>query len=77
MIGPYFFEDERSKPVTVNGKRYRAMITDFLMPIVRSKRMHNFWFQQDDAPCHTADDTINLLKSFFPGRLISKKGDYD
>ena len=28
--------------------------------------------------CHAADDTINLLKLFIPGRLISQKGDdYD
>ena len=47
------------------------------MPIVRRKRMRKFWFQKDGAPCHTAAATMNLLRSFFPGRLISKNGDFD
>ena len=74
VIGPYFFEDGLSKPVTINGGRYRAMIPDFFMPILRMKRMHG---SKVASPCHTADDTINLLKSFFSVRLISQKCDYD
>jgi len=32
-------------------------------------------FQQEGATCHTATDTINLLHTKFPGRVISRKGD--
>ena len=32
LIGPYFFEDETGKAVTVNGDRYHRMITQFLWP---------------------------------------------
>ena len=32
MIGPYFFEDGAGNAVTVNGERYRNMITEFLWP---------------------------------------------
>lgn len=31
-IGPYFFEDAQGAALTVNGDRYRAMITYFLYP---------------------------------------------
>ena len=77
IIGPYFFEDDDGATTTVNGERYRAMITDFVMPIIRENDMDDFWFQQDGATCHTARPTINLLRPLFPGRLISKNGDFD
>jgi hypothetical protein len=32
VIGPYFFENEAGNAVTVNGVRYRNMITEFLWP---------------------------------------------
>ena len=39
--------------------------------------MRQFWFQQDGAPLHTSRITIDFLKKFFPGRLMSKSGDLD
>lgn len=33
IIGPFFFEDDAGSVVTSNGKRYRAMITDFLITV--------------------------------------------
>ncbi|KAL7723793.1 hypothetical protein ACLKA6_000408 [Drosophila palustris] len=33
IIGPYFFQDNRGKTLSINGDRYRAMITNFVMPI--------------------------------------------
>ena len=32
------------------------------------------WFQQDGATCHTATATIDLLKSKFDDKLISRNG---
>lgn len=32
IIGPYFFRNESGVIVTVNGKRYRRMLTEFLWP---------------------------------------------
>lgn len=32
IIGPYFLRNEEEATVTVNGKRCRAMLTDFLFP---------------------------------------------
>ena len=35
----------------------------------------NMWFQQDGAPCHTATETLELLKDKFGNRRISRNGD--
>ncbi|GFV12640.1 DUF4817 domain-containing protein [Trichonephila clavipes] len=32
IIGPYFFKNDESHNVTVNGDRYKAMITNFFIP---------------------------------------------
>lgn len=77
VIGPYFFENETGATVTVNGERYRAMIRDFLGNELAENGMEHYWFQQDGATCHTAGETMNLLRQMFPERLISKSGDYD
>ncbi|GFU61830.1 transposable element Tc3 transposase [Trichonephila clavipes] len=36
IIGPYFFKNDESHNVTVNGDRYRAMITNFFIPELNS-----------------------------------------
>ena len=77
IIGPFFSEDEAGETVTINQERYCDMVSDFLMPIVRDNGMEHFWFQQDGAPPHTARATINFLKQLFPGRLMSKNGDFE
>ena len=57
--------------------RFSSMMTNFVMPIIRRKRMRQFWFQQDGAPPHTSRITIDFLNKLFPGRLMSKSGDLD
>ena len=73
----FFFEDEADETVTVNQECYRDMVSDFLIPIVRDNGMEHFWFQRDGGPPHTARATINFLKQLFPGRLMSKNGDFE
>lgn len=63
--------------VSVNGVRYRAMIRNFLANKLAENEIQHYWFQQDGAICHSARETIDLLKSMFPTRLISRNGDYD
>ena len=75
LIGPYFFENEDGNAVTVNGLRYREMITTFLWPKLEDIDIDDMWFQQDGATCHTADATVTLLHEKFPDRVISRKGD--
>ncbi|GFV87530.1 DUF4817 domain-containing protein [Trichonephila clavipes] len=71
IIGPYFFKNDEGHKVTVNGDRYRAMITNFFIPELNNHDVQELWFQQDGATCHTARATIDLLKHTFGDRLIS------
>lgn len=75
IIGPFFFENEDGSAVTVNGERYRAMITQFLVPHLEAIDLDDMWFQQDGATCHTARETLTILREFAPGRVISRFGD--
>ncbi|GFT58364.1 putative DD41D transposase [Trichonephila clavipes] len=72
IIGPYFFKNDEEHHVTVNGGRYRAMITNFFIPELNNHDVQELWFQQDGATCHTARATIDLLKDTFVDRLISR-----
>ncbi|GFW04831.1 transposable element Tc3 transposase [Trichonephila clavipes] len=74
IIGPYFFKNDEGHNVTVNGGRYRAMITNFFIPELNNHDVQELWFQQDGATCHTARATIDLLKDTFGDRLISRFG---
>ncbi|GFS60855.1 DUF4817 domain-containing protein [Trichonephila clavipes] len=71
IIGPYFFKNDEGHNVTVNGDRYRAMITNFFIPELSNHDVQELWFQQDGATYHTARATIDLLKDTFGDRLIS------
>ncbi|GFV42900.1 putative DD41D transposase [Trichonephila clavipes] len=62
IIGPYFFKNDEGHNVTVNGDRYRSMITNFFIPELNNHDVQELWFQQDGATCHTARATIDLLK---------------
>ncbi|GFW36394.1 uncharacterized protein TNCV_3713121 [Trichonephila clavipes] len=73
-IGPYFFKNDEGHNVTVNGDRYRAMITNFFIPELNNHDVQELWFQQDGATCHTARATIDLLKDTFGDCLISRFG---
>lgn len=79
VIGPYFFEDVSGRAVTVRAHNYCEMIREFLVPALQEYRGNTsrVWFQQDGATCHTANVSIELLKSVFPEKLISKKGDIE
>ncbi|GFT12549.1 uncharacterized protein TNCV_5093471 [Trichonephila clavipes] len=70
-----FFKNHEGHNVTVNGDRYRAMITNFFIPELNNHDVQELWFQQDHgASCHTARATIDLLKDTFGDRLISRFG---
>lgn len=75
VIGPYFFENVAGNAVTVNGVRYREMVTEFLWPQLDGIDVENMFFQQDGATCHTAHETMVLLRTKFPDRVISRFGD--
>ncbi|GFV92594.1 uncharacterized protein TNCV_1374451 [Trichonephila clavipes] len=58
IIGPYFFKNDEGHNVTVNGDRYRAMITNFFISELNNHDVQELWFQQDGAACHTARATF-------------------
>jgi hypothetical protein len=74
IIGPYFFRNEEGAAVTVNGERYRAMLTEFLFPEINQLNIDDIWFQQDGATCHTARLTIDLLQNQFGDNFLSRSG---
>ena len=46
IIGPYFFKNDAGANVTVNGDRYRSMITDNLMPAIETRDLGTFGFNK-------------------------------
>ncbi|GFX77974.1 putative transposable element [Trichonephila clavipes] len=74
IIDPYFFKNDEGHNVTVNGDRFRVMITNFFFPELNNHDVQELWFQQDGAACHTARATIDFLKDTFGERLISRFG---
>ena len=77
IIGSYFFENEAGAAVSVNGLRYRTMINEFLWPELEDMDVDDVYFQQNSTTCHTSSETIGLLREKFPGRVISRNGNYN
>lgn len=77
IIGPYFFEDNDGRTVTVNAQRYLDMLEEYFLPELRRQRIEirNVWFQQDGATAHTARISMEFLRRTFPTRVISRFGD--
>jgi len=74
VIGPYFFEDEDGKAITVTSQCYTEMINEFLVPKLPPK--HNT-FQQNGAMAHTALSSMAVLHFLFLQRVISHVGTMD
>ena len=75
IIGQFFFENEQGVAVTVNGGRCRAMLNEFSFPKIEEDDMDDIWFQQDGATYHNANVTIDLLRTAFKNRIISRNSD--
>jgi hypothetical protein len=76
MIGPYFFEDEREKAVTMTGPRYVHMLENLLGPeLAPHPATEETFFLQGGATSHTARDSIAAVRNLFPNYVISRYGD--
>jgi len=76
IIGPYFFEDEREKAVTVTGSRYVHMLENFLGPeLAHHPLTEETFFQQDGAMSCTTRDSMAAVRNLFPNHAISRYGD--
>jgi len=79
VIGPYFFEDEAGRAVTINSARYTQMLRTFLEPELQrlDVETQNLWFQQDGATAHIARTAVRVFKEMFPTRVISRRGNIE
>ena len=75
IIGPFFFEIEQGEAVTVNGDHYRAMLNEFLFTKIEVEDIGIIWFQQDGPKCRTAKATLDVSRSVFEDRIISRRAD--
>jgi hypothetical protein len=79
VIGPYFFEDESGRAVTVNSARYTEMLRTFLESELQRLGVENktLCFQQDGATAHIARTAVRFLNKMFPARVISRRGNIE
>ena len=82
VIGPYFI-DEIECPgedkSTLNKERYVWLLKHEVIPELKRRLQDDFktcWFQQDGAPAHTAQYSLNYLRSEFGNRIISLKSEF-
>jgi len=61
--------------ITVDGERYRSMISNFLWLKLDDMDTDDMWFRQDGAACHTAHATMDILRERFEGMCIWRGGD--
>ena len=66
------FENATRRIVTECGAVHRVMPAAFLRSELHPRKQHLSWFQQDGATAHTAQISIRVLSTVFPGRLISR-----
>ena len=49
------------------------MLNEFLFTKIEEEDIRNIWFQQDAAKCHTAEATLDVLRTVFEYRIISHR----
>ncbi|GFV03638.1 uncharacterized protein TNCV_1875861 [Trichonephila clavipes] len=76
IIGPYFFKNDEGHNVTVNGDRYRAMITNFFIPELNNHDVQELWFHKSlvyaDKPQtldHFKDNICRVIADIRPQML--------
>ena len=42
---------------------------------IEEEDIGSIWFQQNDATCHTAEATLDVLRFVFEDRIISRRAD--
>ena len=73
VLGPHFIERNLDSREHLRVIRYNVIQRDFL---IHNIDRHVMWWQQDGAPCHTSNATMQYLRGQFPGRLMGKRGDW-
>lgn len=68
----FFF---RKLPSCFGQSRYMTMMQDCSLAKLDKFELEDAWFQKDEVIAHTERIVVNILKTRFPGRLISLIGD--
>jgi len=66
IVGPYCFENTLGCTVNVNAMWYKVMPKTFLWSESCPHQQDVLWFQQDRATAHTAQISMQVLRTMFP-----------
>ncbi|GFU52529.1 transposable element Tc3 transposase [Trichonephila clavipes] len=71
IIGPYFFKNNEGHNVTVNGDRYRAMITNFFIPELNNHEVQTALVYADKPQTldHLEDNIRRVIADIRPQML--------
>jgi len=77
IIGPFWFEDDNERSVTINTERYVHVLGKFWTALRRRRGVVRVlqWFRQVDATPYTSNESLPWLQQRFPDRLISRRCD--
>ena len=75
IIGPFFFDTEQEKAITVNGDRYRPVLNEFLFTKIEEEDIVHIWFEQDGRQQRTAEAPLDILRPAFEDRIINRRAD--
>ena len=71
VLGPHFIQGRMDTREYLRIIRYNVVQRE-----LRNFNRQEMWWQQDGAPAHTSNAAIRYLSGQFPGRLMSKRGDW-
>ena len=74
VLGPHFVRGRLDTREYLRIIRYHVVQGDFRRLNIQRGLM---WWQQDGAPAHTSNRSINYLRGQFPGKVLSGRGDQD
>ena len=73
VLGPNFIRGNLNTREYIRIIRYHVVQGDFRRLDINRE---NMWWQQDGAPAHTSNQALHYLRGRFPGKVISKRGDW-
>ena len=77
IIGPFWFEDDKERSVTINTERYVQVLGKFWTALGRRRGVVRVLqgCHQDGATPQTSNESLARLQQLFPDRLISRRCD--
>ena len=73
ISGPHFAENNLNTREHLRIIRYNVVQRYFVNKGIDRNAV---WWQQDGAPAHTSNESMQYLRGQFPGKVISKRGDF-